>query len=75
MVLRLASVAGAALTRFMRASPHCQVKAERSTVTVETMTEFTIKRNREQNHDPIIAEEEAAAEAAAAKEPQDRTTG
>ena len=54
---------------------HRQVKAERSTVTVETMTEFTIKRTYEQNHDPIIAEEEAAAEDAAAKEPQDRTGG
>ena len=39
------------------------------------MTEFTIKRTYEQNHDPIIAEEEAAAEDAAAKEPQDRTGG
>lgn len=42
---------------------------------VETLTEFTIKRMREQNHDPIIAEEEAAAAAAAAKEPQDRSAG
>ena len=47
-----------------------QVKAERSTVmSVETMTEFTVKRVREQNHDSFIAEEREAAE----KEPQGST--
>lgn len=47
-----------------------QIKAERSTVTsMETMTEFTVKRVREQNHDSIIAEEREAAE----KEPQGST--
>ena len=30
--------------------------------TTETLTEFTIKRVSEQDHDPIIAQEEAAAD-------------
>lgn len=59
----------------MRTATRGQIKAEQSTVSKVEMTEFTIRRNREQNHDPLIAEEEAAAEAAAAKEPQDRTAG
>ena len=36
---------------------------------METMTSYTVQRMREQNHDPIIAEEEAAT----AKDPQSGT--
>ena len=65
----------AALTDGVRTAA-CQVKAERSTVTkFERLTEFTIRRVSEQNHDPIIAEEEREAAAAAAKEPKDSTAG